>query len=205
MNTLPIRTAIAAAALGVCLIGSAAAQRFDTVQQSSDVALNSFEKVYIAPVKIDLSADQTGENGQIRARANSRNRRKDADISERDQQENVEEFQKDLAAAFGKSFALVDAPGEGILTVDATITRLASNRPTSNDLGRSVGLSLSSVSAGGASYAVTLKEGDTDLVQITERDQSSLTDQVPRVAVWQDAQKSFTRFSRNLTRYVSRN
>ncbi|MEM9667818.1 MAG: DUF3313 family protein [Pseudomonadota bacterium] len=204
MSYPTLRFSLAATVFSVASLSPAIAQRFDKVEHTSNVALSSYEQVYIAPVEIDLSPNQSGENAQIRARENRPTRRKDSDISERDQLDNIAEFQETLTDAFAKKFELVDQPGDGVLTVDATITELISNRPTSNDLGRSQALSLGSISAGGAAYRVELKEDDELLVQISDRYKTSLTDQVPRLSQWQDAHKTFKRFSRQLAKYTSK-
>ncbi|MEO0882489.1 MAG: DUF3313 family protein [Pseudomonadota bacterium] len=184
-------------------LDTAQAQRFDTIEKSGDITLNTYGQVYIAPVKVALEPEK------VRRRGISRNPNRNADpnsiLSDEDLEFNAGRLHHDLVNAFGKNFTLVEEPGEGVLTVDTTITRLVSTRPTAKELGRTGGLDPLSIGAGGASYLVELKEGETPLVTIAERDQSTLNDGVPRFGIWQDAERSFNRFSRNLARYTKRN
>ena len=191
----------AAAALALTLAGTpfADARPFDEITAAEDVTLSTYEQVYIAPVGVELDPDT-----RRRVRTGTDTRR-DWEVSARDQALNAAELQEDLELAFGKKFTLANAPGPDILTVEATIIRLVSTRPPASELGARTALSATSFGAGGADYSVRLQEGDVTLVEITEKDQSSLTDGIPRVGIWQDAHRSFSRFSRRLARYAAKN
>lgn len=203
MKQQMVRTSLAAIALGLLSISAAQAQRFDSLSKAEGVTLSSFEKVYIAPVSVDLAAGEAAfNNDQLNF---TRSRLEPPEISESDKEANASELQQDLTRAFGKKFTLVEEPGEGVLTVDATITHLIASRPTPDRLRANPGLDPLSISAGGASYYIQLKEQDVALVEIADRDQSSLRDRVPRIRIWQDAERSFGEMARNLTRYVSKN
>ena len=198
-----VRASIAAITLGALSAGSAQAQRFDSLTKAEGVTLGEFERVYIAPVSVDLVDSEAAFNdGQLNF---TRSRLEPPSISETDQQNNAEELQEDLSRAFGNRFMLVDAPGEGVLTVDATITELIASRPTPDRLRDNPGLDPLSISAGGAAYFIQLKEEDVSLAEITERDKTSLRDRVPRVRIWQDAERSYGNMARKRSRYVSRN
>lgn len=192
-------TGLAALALSLSAMLPAAASPFDTVNKSTDATLSAFESVYIAPVSIDLPED---------TRRTIRDIHSDRPVSERDQAQRAGEFRKDLERAFGRKFTLADAPGPGVLTVEATLTRLASSRATLADIDAAGGLFLdfgSTVYAGGAGYKARLSDGDAELAQITDDYQSSLNDGQPRVGIWQDADRAFSRFSRQLAKYASEN
>ncbi len=183
---------VTATALPACASGP-----FDTVEVASPATLAAFDKVHIAPVMVMLDPE---------TRRNVRDIRSERPVSEADQRRQAEELREDLIRAFGESFELAEAPGPGVLTVEATITRLVSTRPTIADASSvTVGLDFDSLYAGGADYEVTLREADTVLATIADASQTSLNDQRPRVGVWQDADRMHGEFSRQLARYVSKN
>jgi len=188
-----LRVAVAAGDFAMASALRAAAVKFDTLTVEQDVALGTYEAVYIAPVEVALDPE---------TRRNLRDIRTDRPVSETDQARNAREFQEDLIRVFGKHFELAEAPGDGVLTINATITRLVSTRPSQADFQRFVGIDFSSIYAGGASFTVELKEGDAPLATITEREQTFLNDGRPRVGVWQDTDYVFSRFSRKLSRYA---
>ena len=198
--TLSLKRTLTLAAATLTLASVAHAGPFDTVTLETDAPLSGYEKVYIAPVTVDF--------GDQRIRRSIRDFSGLRPVSERDQARKSEDLVEDLQREFGKRYVLVDGPGEDVLTVETILTRLVSTRPTLADLGgANVNLSFQSVYAGGANYQVTLREGDA-LIGIIEEDQTrqnSLNDGRPRVGIWQDADRSFNRFSRQLARYVEKN
>jgi len=155
-------------------------------------SLSSFESVYIAPVSIDLPE--------------STNRRdEDRPVSRRDQDAKAEDLFEDLTAAFEGEFSVVSAPGDGVLTIETTITDLRSSRPTQADLSREPGLSFSSVYAGGVAATFSIYENSTLLAETEENYYSNFNDGQPRVGVWQDADRGFSRISRRIVKYIQKN
>ncbi len=165
-------------------------------QNVSDVAsISKFQKVYIAPIGVELD--------EKNVRRNIRDIRSDRPVSDRDRERRAAETYKHMVRAFGKNYEIVDAPGADVLTVETTITRMISTRPTLEDQ-RSLNIQIdfSSVYAGGADFKVRLSQGDTTFAEIEDRDQSTLNDGRPRVGIWQDYTRASTRFSSKLARYV---
>ena len=194
-----IKHALAFTAATTMVATTAHAAPFDTIDRATDAPLSSYEKIYIAPVEVDFSEHQI--------RRNLRDRRGVRPVSESDQARKAEDLSEDLERAFGKKFTLVDAPGDDVLTVEATLTKLVSTRPTIADSRINIGLSFNSLYVGGADYRINLTEGETLLATIEERQSqdSNLNDGRPRVGIWSDADYSFHKFSRQLVRYVQNN
>ncbi|MEM9667819.1 MAG: DUF3313 family protein [Pseudomonadota bacterium] len=194
----PKHHALIAIAFAAALTASASARPFDEVSnKSAENPLASYQSVYIAPVQVDLGDD---------VRRDIRDLRSPRPVTEIDQGRRAERLQRDLTRAFDKKFTLAEAPGEGILTVEATLTGLRSTRPTLAELDVNSQTDFgNSIYAGGADYAVRLIEEDDVLVEIEERDQTFLNDGRPRIGLWQDADRSSRRFSSRLARYVKNN
>jgi len=194
-----IKSALALTAAASMLTSVAHADTFDTVEFEADAILSTYEKVYIAPVEVDFS--------EHRIRRNIRDINSIRPVSELDQARKADDFAEDLEREFGKRYTLVDAPGEDVLTIETTLTKLVSTRPTIADRrATNVNLSFQSVYAGGADYQIQLSEGDTLIATIEENQSSNtLNDGRPRIGIWQDTNRSFNRFSRQLARYVERN
>ncbi|MEO1476783.1 MAG: DUF3313 family protein [Pseudomonadota bacterium] len=184
------------AVLSTTLAFPAMAGPFDEISRADDVALAAYQSIYIAPVQVDLPTD---------TRKTVRDIRSPRPVNERDQGLRAERLHRDLTRAFEKKFTLADAPGDDVLTVEATLTGLRSTRPTLADFQTEVQLDFGSIYAGGADYAVRLSEAETTLVEIEERDRSNLNDGRLRVGVWQDADRSSRLFSSQLARYVKNN
>ncbi len=182
------------------LAAAAFAGPFDTINLEVETPLSGYEKVYIAPVEVDF--------GDEPIRRNTRDLRGLRPVSEADKTRKAKDLQEDLQREFGKNFELVEAPGDDVLTVKTTLTKLISTRPTIADFNSSnLGLDFRSVYLGGASYEITLREGE-QLVGTIEENQTrvgSFNDGQPRVGIWQDTDRSFNRFSRQLARYVKKN
>ncbi|MEO0882488.1 MAG: DUF3313 family protein [Pseudomonadota bacterium] len=197
---MPLRNTIRAmgsvAALVTLSVPTAAAGPFDDVTVSNDRTLAAFESVYIAPVQVDLPTD---------VRTNIRDINSPRAVTENDQTLRAERLQRDLSRAFDRHFTLADGPGDGVLTVETTVTGLRSTRPTLADAELNVQIDFSSIFAGGADYEAKISENKTELVTITDSFQSSLNDGRPRIGVWQDADRASRRFSDQLARYVRNN
>ena len=191
-----IKHALAFTAATTMVATAAHAAPFDTIDRATDAPLSSYEKIYIAPVEVDFSEHQI--------RRNLRDTRGIRPVSERDQMSKAEDFAEDLEQVFGKKYTLVDAPGEDVLTVEATLTKLVSTRPTIADLTAQIGLSFGSIYVGGADYQINLIGGETLIAAIEEKQSQdgSFNDGRPRVGIWSDADYSFRKFSRQLARYV---
>ncbi len=198
--TLSLKRTLALAAATLTLASVAHAGPFDTVTLETDTPLSSYEKVYIAPVTVDF--------GDQRIRRSIRDIRGLRPVSERDQARKSGDLAEDLQREFGKRYILVDAPGDDVLTVETTLTQLVSTRPTLADARlTNANLSFQTVYAGGANYQVTLREGE-QVIGVIEDNQTrnnNLNDGRPRVGIWQDADRSFNRFSRQLARYIEKN
>lgn len=177
---------------------SAAAAPFDKVETQSTIPLSNFQKVYIAPVVVELDEENF--------RRNIRDTRSDRPVRPRDQELKADDTYEDLVRAFErKDFTLVDAPGADVLTVATTITGMDSSRPSLADYDVNVGLNFNSVYAGGGEFKTRLSQGDTVLTNITDEQTTSLNDGRPRVAVWQDFDRVSARFARKLAKYASKN
>lgn len=184
----------------LALASAAHAGPFDDVSLTSDTSLATYEKIYIAPVSVDF--------GDQPIRRNIRDLRGLRPVTDSDQARRADDLADDLQREFGKRYVLVDAPGEDVLTVETTLTNLVSSRPTIADRrDASVNLDFRSIYAGGADYLVTLREGDQLIGTIEENHthNSSSNDGRVRVGIWQDVDRSFSRFSRQLARYVQQN
>lgn len=176
---------------------TATAAPFDNIETQAATPLAGFEKVYIAPVSVDLPED---------TRRNFRDDDRERPVRERDQVRKAEDAHKDLVRAFErKNFVVVDAPGADVLTVETTITSLRSSRPTLADYDSHIGLDFNSFYAGGADFDIRLSQEDTVLVEIEEDFQTRLNDGRPRVGIWQDVDRATQRVASRLVRYVSKN
>ena len=197
--TSHVKRTLALIAATAMIASAAHARTFDSIDIQTDTALSAFEKVYIAPIEIDFS--------EHRIRQNVRDLQGIRPVSERDQARKASDLIEDLQREFGKRYVLVDTPGADVLTVETTLTKLVSTRPTLADRRQTPTLDFSSVYAGGADFQVELIAGGTTLATIEDNQSrdSNFNDGRPRVGIWQDVDRSFNRFSRKLARYVSRN
>jgi len=204
--TKPVVRAIALALLcmtGLSQLPSSAAP-FDTVESLSDKSLTSYQKVYIAPVTIQLKERSPKHNTLRRRNSSNRDQRL---VSQDTQNLKASELHADLKRSFAEKFTLVDAPANDVLTVETEITRLIPSRPTLAERREGV-ISVNpagSISAGGASYNVVISVADNPIYNIQEKYKSSLSDNIVRVGIWQDTDRSFDQFSKQLARFVSKN
>lgn len=108
------------------------------------------------------------------------------------------ELTDDLRRGFERKFDVVDAPGPGVLVVKPTLTRLASSRPTLADFDREIGLSFQSVYAGGAAVTVVFERDGQTVATVRDRYDGSFSDGSPRIGVWQDSQRAYSLWARQL-------
>lgn len=185
-------TLVLAAALPPAMAGP-----FDELKVENTAAFANFEKVYIAPVGVELDEENV--------RRNVRDIRSDRPVSEKDRTRRAERSHADLTRALSKHFEIVDAPGADVLTVEATITRIVSTRPTLEDQRVvSIQLSFSSIYAGGGDFKVRLLQGDTIHAELEDSYRTNLNDGRPRVGIWQDYDRSSRQFARKLARYLDK-
>lgn len=171
---------------------------FDQVDYSENrKSLSSFNKIYIAPIKTDLPETQ-----RIHSRFKNRI---DRGVSERDQQEQAENLRKTLARSLGKKYELVGEEGPSILTLETTITRLESTRPTFQDLSSRPNLSLGSLYSGGAAVTINFRENGSTLAVISDDYQSNFGDGSPRTGIWSDANLAFNLWARQVSRFIKNN
>ena len=184
--------------LGLVLQNSYASP-FDTYQSSNDVKLSDFKKVYVMPVDTDLV-----ENPRVRR---VRDINVDRPVSETDQERKAKDAYEDIVKAFSKrEFELADRPGADTLTVEVVLTRLQSTKPTIADFDFQPGLDfIGTTYAGGANFSVQLKQKDTVLAEIVDKYETTFNDGRPRIAVWQDVDRSTKRFARKLANFVQKN
>lgn len=180
------------------------ASSFDKVEVTTEQELSTFRKVYIAPVEITLADDDPRLLSERRRTSYVRSQ---PPVDEEEQTRKAQDLHKQLTRRFSSQFTLVDAPADDVLTISAEITRMLPSRPTAGQRRRGVGaLDFGgSVSAGGVDYTLQMSAGETPLYNITDSYRSNLNDGLPRTGVWQDANRSFNRFSRQLLRFVQNN
>ena len=182
----------------VSFAGAAAASSFDRVSFSQkDKALSSYEEVYIAPVEVSLP--------EAASRFALRRGRGERGVSERDQSDRAQDLYDSLSYSIGERFSLADAPGPGVLTVRATITRLASTRPTVEDYRRDVNLDLNSIYTGGADISIVLTENGSEVATLSDSDFGNLNDGRIRAGIWSDADRAFSRWGRKLAKFLAKN
>ena len=190
-----LRFGLAGGALAAMALtaGAAFAGSFDTEKVTTDRSLSSFESVYIAPVQADLNLDVIAYDPRGTG---------DRPVDKSDVEERASDFHDALEKAFSKSYAIASAPGDGVLTVEATLTDLASSRPTLADDKRQSGLSASSVYAGGGAMKAVLSENGVVLAEVNDSFTSTLNDGRARAWIWSDADRAFNQWSRNLVEFV---
>ncbi len=183
-----MRACAALAALIAAVAASSSAAAFDRESVTGDKALSSFKSVYIAPVALAL------EQG-----------RDERPVRDKDAAARAEAFHEDLIDAFDGAFDMASAPAAGVLTIEATLTKLIATRPTMADFTDQPGLGFESVYAGGAAFSATLSEDGETLAEIGDRYASTLGDGAPKIATWQDADRAFSQWARQLVGFVEEN
>jgi len=148
-----------ATALGFASLAPIAnASPFDQLEMRQTIPLAGFQKVYIAPVQVELA--------NTKVRVTTRDIRNPRPVSDRDKDRRAIETHKHMVHAFSKNFEIVDTPTDDALIVEAVITKLTSSRPTIADTRGNVSLNFSSIYAGGADFDVRLKQGTSLLADI---------------------------------------
>lgn len=169
------------------------AQGFDKAAVPQPAALAGVEAVYVAPVALDLP-----EAGNRYDRRGDKPRA----VLPRDAEAQAERLHAALRRGFDRDFTLADAPGAGVLVVEATLIGLASSRPTMADLQREPGISFESVYAGGASLRVRMHRDGRDVAMIEDQYVGTFADGQPRIGIWQDADRAYSMWSRQLPSFV---
>ncbi len=146
--------ALAAASLTACATTGEAIDRFDQFTAQQEVDFTSYDAVYLAPVQV---AEEITDRIDYRPRGATDRIRP---LGERDIARNVERLTEEVSEDLAAVTTLVDAPGEGVLTIEITLTDLEAARPTLAELSQEPGLSLQSRALGGASADIVFKEGD---------------------------------------------
>jgi hypothetical protein len=167
---------------------------FDQAQVMQPAALSNVQSVYVAPVGLELPAG-----------ARRGDRRTDAPrpVATKDAEAKAADLTAALRRGFAKDFNVVDAAAPGVLVVEATLTRLEASRPTMADYHREPGLGFESVYAGGAAMNVRLSRDGSDIAVLKDRYVGSFADGTPRIGVWQDTDRAFTMWSRQLPTWVA--
>ena len=205
MRPITLRPLLLAAALVMApTFAPASAAPFDSIEASTEQTLATYQKVYIAPVEITL---ETPNLDLLTSRRRSSYQGSQTPVSDEDQARKAADLHTQLTRSFAEHYTIVDAPAGDVLVISAEITKLLASRPTPEQRRRGVGsLSFgSSVSAGGVDYTVQIGSADEVFYNIQEDYRSNLNDSFPRTSVWQDADDSFRRFSRQLVRFVRNN
>ena len=157
------------------------------------------EQVYIAPVIMELDQRETSRNLRLRGQA-------DAFVPAGDQAEKAADLHAALTTALSKHSTISQTPGPNILTVTPKVTRLVASRLTLDSRASTLGLDVNrSVTAGGATFEITLSEDQAVLGSLEDKYSSNLNDGAPRIGFWDDADDAFSAFSRKLARYIHKN
>jgi hypothetical protein len=167
---------------------------FDQAQVMQPGALANVQSVYVAPVVLELPAG---------ARRGDRRPHAPRPVSERDAETKAADLTAALRRGFAKDFTLVEAAAPGVLVVEATLTRLEASRPTMADYQREPGLGFESVYAGGATLSVRVSRDGSDVAVLKDRYIGSFADGTPRIGVWQDTDRAFSMWSRQLPSWVA--
>jgi len=182
---------------GACASTTGPAQ-FDEASITSDSRFAEYQKVYIADVTYDASiADR--KTGLSSARFGSTER----PVRERDLNAKADDLERVLKREIGKTKQIVRSPGDGVLTVSATITDLAANQPTMADISEQPSLSQESIYAGKSSVSITLSENGRTLATLSETYQGDLNDNIGRPAIWQDVDRGFYFTANKVARFIS--
>jgi hypothetical protein len=167
---------------------------FDQAQVMQPAALANVQSIYVAPVTLELPAG---------ARRNDRRPDAPRPVSVSDAEAKAADLTAALRRGFAKEFTVVEAAAPGVLVVEATLTRLEASRPTMADYQREPGLGFESVYTGGAAMNVRLSRDGSDIAVLKDRYVGSFNDGTPRIGVWQDTDRAFTRWSRQLPQWVA--
>lgn len=181
----PIRSILLATAL-IGLPGLALA--FDQTTWIDPGALADVREVHVAPVVLALP-----ETPRLALRDHG-----PRPVRPEDAKARADELARRLRRGLAADFTLVDAAGPGVLVVETTLSSLASSRPTMADYQQRPGLSFRSIYAGGAEVEIRLSRDGREIARFSDRYRGTLADGMPRVGVWQDADRAFSRWARQL-------
>ena len=186
---------LAATALAACAspTGLDAAGRFDSFEAQGTPDFSAYEAVYIAPVTF---------SDELRARIGYRPRGpqdRTRPLSESDLEGRAEDLAEAMTDEFAKVARLVDAPGPGVLTVEAVLTALEANRPTMAELQATPSLDFNSISVGDAGAQVTLRDGDRVIAVIEDNAfRRNLNDPTVGVGIWTTSRTYYDRLADKL-------
>lgn len=187
-----ILSGLAALALTACATttGPEAVGRFDSFETVKTADFTSYKNVYIAPLKASSEVmDLVG----YRTRGKSDPKRP---LLARDIDSQLAELEDDLRKAIGAKATLVDSPAmASTLTIEVTVTELASNRPTQADIADNIGLSMESIYRGGAAVDVRFLDGETLLATATDSNVGDTQLEFISPSVWGEAKKFYLRVS----------
>ncbi len=173
---------------------AAPALAFDEAQVLQPGALSGLQAVFVTPTTLALP-EPTGRWERQRGFGSR-------PITTRDAQARADDLTTALRRGIDQRFELVDAPGPGVLVVEPTLTRLEASRPTMADFHQQPSLSFQSMYAGGAAVTLRLSRDGEVVAVIEDRYQGSFIDGQPRIGVWQDADRAFSRWSRQLPTFL---
>lgn len=182
-------------ALSLAAIIVTPAFAFDSKSVSPAAKLSSFESVYIAPVGVALEE----------ARPSPAYSGGERPVSDNDAARKAADFHDELVDEFSDALSIAPGPGAGILTVEATITRLEANRPTIADLREQPGLSMESRYAGGAAVTVVFSEAGAPLAEVSDSYTETLDNHRIQAGIWSDADRAFSSWARRLVDFVEKN
>ncbi len=159
--------------------------------------LSGYDKIYIAPVTI---ADSLANR---EAKPMPRRQSSDRPVSEKDLKAKAERLHKKLLEQLSDSKTIVEAPGDDVLTIEAEIVDLRSNRPTMADYRAQPNLSSESLYTGGATINFVFTVNG-DVVKTMEEDYyGSFTDPFPTRSTWGDADDAIRRAARNVAKALN--
>jgi hypothetical protein len=180
------------AAIAVLGAAGAGAHPFSSVALGDGAKLASYKSVHVAPVSANLpDGARYGRSGGERP------------VDPADAADKAGDLQRKLSEALGRTLALADGPGPGVLSVAATLTRLQSSRPTRADYRVQPSLDFRSVYAGGAAARFEFSEDGKALGSMTGDFDTSLADGWPRAGVWDDADRAFSSWARALPDFIA--
>ena len=167
---------------------------FDDKTVSNPAALSGVERVFIAPTAVDLPAAShrfERRNGGIRP------------VLPSDAESRAAALTAELKRGFRRDFELADEPGPGVLVIEPTLTRLESSRPTMADFKQEPGLGFESTFAGGAAVTLRLVRDGEEVAVLKDRYAGNFSDGQPRIGIWQDTDRAFSRWSRTVPAFVA--
>lgn len=178
-----------AACASTSVTGPAATGRFDAFEAITTSDFTGYGQVYIAPVQLSEAmlarVDYRPRNSNDRIRP----------LTELEMKRKAEDLGEAMARAVSEVATLTDAPGEGVLTISATLTELDANRPTQAELGANPGLSIKSRYTGRAAVSINFLEGDILLATAEDGDVDSLDLREIEGSTWSSANMIFGRIA----------